>query len=556
MKQWRAKLVFGFFLLFCALILTKLFYLQVKKGQYFEAMALGQQISFQEIKAERGAILLAGGQPLASTKKKTVIYVIPSKIPESELASTTKKIAEIASIPEEETAFLLKKGDSFKKDISETAYEALKREIIPGIAVDQVSVRFYPLGDLACQTIGFANEEGQGQYGLEGYYNDILQGKEVLRNKSFVPDFLSSFLESNLTQSNKGADIYLTLNHNIQNFSQNLLKQAKENWGFDSAQIIVAEPLTGKILALAVSPSYDINEFAKEKNLDVFLNPTTQKLFEPGSVFKPITMAAGLEEGLVEPDTEYTDTGAVELGGPAIYNFEKKVWGKQTMAGVLENSINTGAIFVEQKLGKNLFLKYIDNFGFFDKTGIDLQGEIYSRNETLKKGYPRDFASASFGQGIQLTSLQLVRAFSALANGGTLVKPYIVEKIIFANGQEKVTQPKEGSRVISKNASAKITAMLVGVVKNASGSRTKIPGYYIAGKSGTAQVPLPRGGGYYEDQTIQSYIGYFPAKSPRFLVFVRMDNPKGSKSAGWSSGPIFKDLVQHIIDLYQIPPDY
>ena len=368
--------------------------------------------------------------------------------------------------------------------------------------------------------------------------------------------YLTLFLDSKTEELfSQGADLFLTLDYHIQYFAQKLLKEAKEKFDIDSGQIIVQEPSTGKILALVDFPGFDPNQYGQEKDLSIFLNDTLQKLFEPGSIFKPFTMAAGLEEGLITPDMEYEDKGYVNLGGPPIYNFERRVWGVQSMTDVLEESINTGAVFVEQKLGRELFLKYLQNFGFFEKTGVDLQGEEFSLNETLKRGYPRDVAVASFGQGVEITPLQLVRAFGAIANGGKLLRPFVVEKIIQPDGTEIRIKPEIQRQVISETTCAKLTSMLVSVVEQGSGRRAKIKGYFIAGKTGTAQVPL-KTGGYSQEKTIHSFVGFFPALDPKVLIFIKLDNPKGVKAAALSTAPLFRELAKYIISLWQIPPDY
>jgi cell division protein FtsI (penicillin-binding protein 3)/stage V sporulation protein D (sporulation-specific penicillin-binding protein) len=258
-------------------------------------------------------------------------------------------------------------------------------------------------------------------------------------------------------------------------------------------------------------------------------------------------MAGALEEGKITPKTTYIDKGIVKIGGYTIYNYGKKVWGKRTMTEVLEKSINTGAVFVERKLGNNLFLKYIENFGFFEKTGIDLP-EIYSENKEFKKGYEINFATASFGQGIEITPIQLVRAYCAIANGGRLVTPYL-------NSDKK---PELSKPVISSKTASQLATMLVSVVDNGFAKPAHIPGYYIAGKTGTSQVPFTslgikkRG---YSEKTWQTFIGFFPAFDPQFLILVKLDNPK-TKNSEYSAVPIFHDLAEYIINYYQIPPDY
>ncbi len=511
-KHW--KIIFIFFL-FCSLasaVMVKLFFIQIKNGQYYQALALGQQVSFGQTIGQRGEIFWSDSHS--------------SQAPSATLAQITKK-------------------------------EKLSQLEDGATTTRQVLSRFYPYKELAANVIGFVNEDGQGQYGIEGYYNEVLRGTKSIGDIGKSPfGYLASVLDlQNEPFLSKGADLWLTLDYNVQYFAQKLLKEAREKWQIESGQIVVAEPFTGKILALANWPSFDPNFYSQEADLAVFLNSATQKLFEPGSVFKPITMAGGLEEGLITSETIYKDKGFVDLGGPKIYNFEKRVWGEQSMTDVLEESINTGAVFVQEQLGEKKFLKYLDKFGFFEKTGIDLQGEVSSKNESLKRGYRRDLAAASFGQGVEMTTIQLVRAFSAIANGGKLLKPYLVEKMVDERGREIVTETEVQAEAFSAEAAAELTAMLVSVVEQGSGRLAKTEGYFIAGKTGTAQVVLERGG-YHPDKTIQSFIGYFPAFSPRVLIFVRLDNPRGVKSASYSAVPIFAQLAKHIIGLWQIPPDY
>lgn len=535
--------------------MAKLFYLQIVKGEYYEALALGQQMSVEDTTSQRGDIFFSDSKTiLAQTKTKPVVYISPSKISEKEIDLVVKELSLALNEKEEDVRGQIQKGDILRKDITEKQYETLKQKNLKGVYLSEVLVRVYPQKELACHMAGFVNNEGQGQYGIEGYYDSILQGENISKGKGSALGILTSVFSGRDTDlQTKGESLQLTIDYNIQYYAEKMLNKAFDQWKMDSGQIIVEDPQTGRILAFATFPDFDPNNYSQEKNMAVFLNPALQALFEPGSVFKPFTMAGALEENLVKPETKFTDSGVVNVGGPSIYNFAKKSWGEQSMVGVLENSINTGAVFVEQKLGKNLFLKYAQKFGFFDKTGIDLAGEVFSLNETLKSGYPRDLATASFGQGIQMTSMQLVKGFCAIANAGKMMKPYVVDKIIYPNGKEKTQEPVFEKQVISEDTASKLSAMMVSVVENGGGRRAKVPNYYIAGKTGTAQIPKPKGG-YYETETIQSFIGFAPAFSPRFVILVRLDNPKQSDAASSCAAPIFGELAKYIIDLWQIPP--
>jgi len=309
---------------------------------------------------------------------------------------------------------------------------------------------------------------------------------------------------------------------------------------------------------MAEFPNFDLNEYAQESSAAIFQNSAIQKIFEPGSVFKPITMSMALDMQKVTPQTKYVDTGLLKIGGYTIQNFAQKTWGERTMIEVLEKSINTGAVFAENQIGHQNFLKYVEKFGFFDKTGIDLQGEISSLNPNLKNGHEINFATASFGQGIEITPIQLFRGMSVIANGGKLIRPYVVSKIIQDGRVKEIIPEVLNQSVISQQAANQLATMMVNVVEKGYGKEAKIPGYYIAGKTGTAQVPWSAIGinkAGYSDQTVQSFIGFAPAYHPRFLILVKLDNPK-AQTAEYSAAPIFHDLAKYIVDLWQIPPDY
>lgn len=559
MKGWRLKLIFICFLLAAGLIAWRLFNLQIKKGEAYSVLALGQMVSFEERTGERGDILLADNiLPLATNKNQYIAYISPKKASEGDLANQAIILADILAKPQEKIYPLLGGSKTSRVEVNKEQYQAIiqKQSELPGVSLEQITDRFYPHNSLASQALGFLNQEGLGQYGLEDYYNDVLSGEKSLQKKEkLLFGFLPSFESQEPTNSTKGDSLTLTLDYKIQSFTEKLLEKAYDSWEISGGQIIVQSPQTGAILAMASWPSFDPNHYADEKDMAVFSNPCLQKLFEPGSILKPSTMAAALEEELIEPNTTYIDKGCINLGGPDICNFNQRIWGKQTMTDVLEESINTGAVFAEQELGAKLFLKYLDKFGFFEKTNIDLEGEVFSENEALKRGYARDLASASFGQGIALTPIQIIRFFSGIANNGIPMKPYIVSKATKENGQETLVTPEEGERMVSEETSIKLISMMVSVIEQGSARNAKIPGYWIAGKTGTAQVPKQQGG-YYEDQTIQSFVGIFPALAPQYVVLVKLDNPQNVGTAGYCAAPLFKELAEYIINIKEIPPDH
>lgn len=554
----------------------RLVFLQIVRHDFYGALAKGQQKFLAYNFGERGEIFLQDKDgnlyPLAVNKNWPLAYVSPNEIAPDKKEETAKAISEVLELDKN---FILEKfqKDSLyeliKSKLTKQEESALRELNLPGIYINEERGRYYSQRLLASNVSGFLGGEGIGQYGVEGYWDDALRGREGLIEEE---GGYSEHLLSAISGENRGLDLILTIDYNIQYFAEKLLKQAKENLNIEGGQIIVIEPASGKIIALANSPAFDPNDYAQVEDFEIFQNGATQKIFEPGSVFKAITMASALDQGKITPKTTYVDEGYVKIGGSTIYNYAGRVWGQKTMTEVLENSINTGAVFAEEQIGSDIFLDYIEKFGFFEITGVDLQGEEFSENKEFKKGYAINFATAAFGQGIEITPIQLIRAYSAIANGGKLVRPYLVEKIVGQGGSWrslagkfgddkiiKITAPKVAeNQVISQNTISKLTTMLVSVIENGFAKKAKIPGYYIAGKSGTAQVSFSalgiskRG---YSDKTWQSFIGFAPAFNPRFLVLVKLDNPE-AKTAEYSAMPIFRELAKYIIDYWQIPPDY
>ncbi len=563
-SNWRINTILIFIIIFGAAIISRLFFLQVLERKLFASQALGQQVAFNSITGSRGQIFCVNSQEskgvhgsgevksLAINKDSWTISANPKDILDKPAFAESLSMA--VSDSQEQILSELGGQESYvilKKDLSSDELSKVKKLNLKGLSWQNAADRFYPQGEMLSQTLGFLGGAGAGQYGVEGYYEDTLKGEVGVREEK---SGLDSIFSNGNQASFEGSDVYLTIDYNIQFQAEELLKQEQKKDDIDSGQIIVMRPDTGRILALANFPNFNPNQYSKENDLDIFQNSAVQKLFEPGSIMKPFTMAAALNEGKIIPDTTYTDTGVVNFGTKSIHNFANEVYGKQTMTQVLENSINTGAVFVEQQISHDVFFSYIDKFGFTEKTGIDLRGEVSSHNDSLKSGPDMNYATASFGQGIELTPLQIARGFCAIANGGKLVRPYIVEKIV--NGKDGTdARPEISDPIITQQTLSQLNSMLINVVDKGFNSVAKIPGYYLAGKTGTAQVPLKKGKGYEADKTIQSFVGYGPAFNPQFLILVKLDNPKVPKSA-LSAVPVFKELAQYIINYWHIPPDY
>ncbi len=537
MKRFKLTLVFLILVLFSAALISRLIDIQIRKGDLYKALSQGLHVLPESDQFERGEIFFSNNESLAINKNWPLAWALPKEI--ENFKETAEELSQILDLSENSILEKLETNKSYiiiKDKLNQEEAELLSASNLDGIYLDIEKGRYYPQEFLASQLVGFLGGADSGQYGLEENYNEILKGK----------------IES------KGTDLILTLDYKIQFMAEELLAQAKNSLGIESGQIIVIEPNSGKILALANFPNFNPNqykEFALMGDLDIFQNSVTQKIFEPGSVLKAITFAIALNEEKITPEMTYTDTGVVNIKGWSIYNYDQRVYGETPMTEVLEKSINTGAVFAQRQIGNELFLEYLDKFGFFEPTGIDLR-EVYSMNEELKKGYEVNFATASFGQGIEMTPIQLVRAYCVLANGGKLIQPYLVDEV-WQNGkmiEKKETEIVSDSIIISQKTARQITAMLVNVIEKGFAKQAQISGYYIAGKTGTAMIPYQEKKGYSEE-TKQSFIGWLPAFDPKVLILVKLDKPQ-TKTAEYSALPVFKKMAEYIVNYQQIPPDY
>lgn len=565
MKSWRFYLLFIGICVVASGIIARLFFVQVVNHKFYQSQALGQQAGFKEATGSRGEIFFqnskdargrAGRQgaeqstSIAINRTTWNIIAVPKEIEDKQ--AFAKALEPVLGMPLSQIIEKLEKSDAYvplKKEVDDKGLAAIKELNLKGMRWEKIVTHYYPQKSFAAHVVGFVGGGGEGQYGIEGYYEDILKGKRGVIEERAGLGIIGAD-EGNLD----GSDLYATIDYNIQFQAEALLAQAHKDFSIDSGQIIVIKPDSGRMVALANFPSFDINAYYLQKDLDIFQNSAVQKLFEPGSVFKPFTMAMALEDGKVSANATFTDTGSVTIGPDTIYNFNREKYGPRDMSGILEKSINTGAVFLQQLVGREKFSRHIDAFGFSQKTGIDVQGEVFSRNEGLKKGSDFGFATASFGQGIQMTPIQLARSFSIFANGGRLPKPFIVDTIVHGVEKQKM-QIKMSGQVISEKTAQEVTKMLVNVIERGFGSGARVPGYWLAGKTGTAEVPIPGKKGYYADRTIQSFVGFGPAFKPEFLILVKLDNPKIPKSS-LSAAPIFKKLAQYIINYWNIPPDY
>ena len=409
--------------------------------------------------------------------------------------------------------------------------------------------------------LGFvgANEDGSvsGKYGIEGYFNDVLTGSAgSLRSERDIAGRLIAVADQDLIPAVDGSDVVLTIDRTIQYKACSTLQAAVLKHGAEGGSIIIVDPATGKILAMCGAPDFDPNHYGEVDSIDVFNNPAIFGSYEPGSVFKPITMAAAVDVGAVTPTTTFTDTGSVMVDGwpKPIGNAEGKVYGTVGMTQVLEDSINTGMIFAMRAMGMTVFEQYVHAFGFGSPTGIELETESSGDISSLDNASEIYSATATFGQGITVTPLQIVMAYAAIANGGMLKQPLIVDEIRHADGSVEKRETKDLAQVIDSKTARTLAAMLVSVVEYGHGKRAGVPGYYIGGKTGTAQVARTDGIGYASDNTIGSFAGFGPVEDPKFAMIVRIDNPKDVVWAESTAAPLFGEIAEFLLQYFEVPP--
>lgn len=435
-----------------------------------------------------------------------------------------------------------------------------KKELaITGLGFSERSYRFYPEGNIGANLLGFVGYVGdkqKGRYGLEEYFDQELAGKpgsiKIERDAKGKAIIIN---DREYQKAEDGSDLILTINRSIQFMACQKLNEAVARHGADGGSVIIMEPKTGAILAMCSNPDYDGNNYQDVKNIKDFTNPAIFSQYEPGSIFKIITMAMALDQEKITPQTTYNDTGQVVIGNYKIENSDHKSNGAQTMMQVLEKSINTGAIFAMRKVGPDLFSDYVKKFGFGEKTGIELEGESKGdiKNLTKKPLGELYAATASFGQGLAITPIQMASAGLAIANNGILMKPYLVKEIIKPDGAKIQTQPKTVGRVISEKAATILGGMMINVVENGHGKQAAVAGYYVAGKTGTAQVP--KKGGYAANEHIGSFVGFAPVSDPKFVMLVRIDQPRDVAWAESSAAPLFGELAKYMLNYWQVPQE-
>lgn len=556
------------YLTLCAvalLFVSTLYYLQIIRGGFYKDKANHQYIRPSNV-FDRGDIFFTqkDGTLITSAGIKSGFdLIINPKILENP-EGVYKKINGI--VPIDHDAFILKatkQNDVYEEivkhidDVVASRIESLK---ITGVSLYKSRWRFYPGETLAAHTIGMVSYTGDqlsGSYGLERYYNDILSRND---DASFTNFFAEVFSNVNKTVFNQGersqGNIVLTIEPAVQSNLEATIADIQHKYSSELTGGIIINPTNGEIYALALNPTFDLNNFSKEKDPAVFSNDLVEHIHEMGSIIKPLTMAAGIDQGVITPATTYDDKGFVMLSGKKVSNHDHVAHGVITMQKVLDDSLNTGVVFVVSKLGNSKFAEYMKSYGLGEETGIDLPNETHGRIEGLDTGRDVEYGTASFGQGISITPIETVRALSVLANGGRLITPHLVRQTKYTMGITKDTAYDDSKQVIKPDTAKQVTDMLIAVVDKALlNGEIKMDHYSIAAKTGTAQIANHADGGYYKDRFLHSFFGYFPANNPKFLIFLYTINPRNVDFASHTLTRPFSSLTKFIINYYQLPPD-
>lgn len=575
------------FILLLAFVVIRLGYWQIMRSDDMVAKADSQRTVTHTTEANRGDILFSDNSVLTTTEPAYLIYVQPkvidSKYNQSvdslelhrqEISQTLaqnlwqeNKEATTEAIKKQQISSLQSKVyDDLKKDLywvslgdkvdvdTKSKIEKLK---LVGVGFDQTSLREYPEGSSSAHLLGFVASdeygESRGYFGLEGFYDGELRGKggsdQMEVDAQGNPILIGKF---NTIPAKNGATLVLNIDRTIQHDVETQLLAGIQKYKATGGSVVIMDPKTGAIIAMASYPNYDPND-AFSYPSQYYKNPVTTEGYEPGSTFKVLMMAAGINDGVVTPDTVCDICNKpVQIGNYAIHTWNNQYEQNLTMMDTIIHSDNTGMTFLALKLGLQKELQYIKSFGIGQPTGVDLQDEDSPPLRPDDEWHEIDQATASFGQGISVTALQLVRAVGAIANGGKMMEPHVVKQVIDPNKTYTI-DPKVVGQPITAQTASTVTQMMIRAVNEGESSFYRLKNYTVAGKTGTAQIPIQ---GYYDpSKTIASFVGFAPANDPKFVMLVKYDEPKSSIYGAETAAPTFFSIAKDLFTYYGIPPN-
>lgn len=552
----RLYIVCFFFLLVVGFIWVKLFYWQVYSFDSLKSLAENQTNITQTLQAKRGRIYTQDKSVLALNQNAYLIYGQPQKIEDVKL--TAEVISENTDLP---LATISAKLSNTKlrwiqlaDKVEEEKINIIQKEKLKGIGFIESSKRFYPEASMAAHLLGFVGKSTQGEdrgyFGLEGYYDEQLKGRDgILRQEKDASGNPIIAGNSEEISAKNGRDLYLTIDKTVQFIVETKLEAGVEKYGAKGGNVIVMDPYTGAVIAMASLPSYNPSKVSQYEE-GLYKNPVIASSYEPGSTFKVLVMAAAINENKVSPDTKFNEEKSVKIGNYSINTWNHQYHGEIDMTGVIQYSSNVGMVFVERKLGHDNLFRYIRDLGIGSLTEIDLQDESTPSLRNENNWYEIDYATASFGQGIALTPIQMIRAVAAIANGGKLMKPYIVKEIHSENGKIITVKPQLVKHIYKKETASVVTEMMVAAIERGETKFLKPLGVRIAGKTGTAQIAIS--GHYDSDKTIASFVGFVPADKPKYIMLVTINEPTSSPWGSETAAPLFFSITKELISYYNI----
>lgn len=563
----RVRFIAAAVLVAALVLVGRLYVLQVMQGTEFRDRAEGQYVYGSTENFSRGTIFFTEKDGLnrdaATLDSGYTLALIPTEVEDAEALYTT--LSEYIELDEETFLAKAHKEDDPYEEVARRVPNTVGDEIraadFVGVRTFRERWRVYPGGVVAAHAVGFVGfgEDGRtvsGRYGLERFYDDVLTKEDTGLYVNFFAELFTNIKNQLFVSGDKpGANVVTSIEPTVQAFAEHILDTYGEDWNPDDSGIVILDPSTGQVVALAARPAFDPNNLA-EADPVAFQNPIVEKVYEFGSIVKPLTIAAALDAGVITPETTYNDRGFAVYDGARISNFDGKGRGVVSMQEVLSQSLNTGVAFAVEKMGTDTFRDYFDRFALREETGIDLPNEVAPLVSNLDSPRMIEYVTASFGQGIAVSPIAMARALGALANHGEVPGPHIATELQYPGGLPKKLGWTPDRRAISKQSSEALTRMLVEVVDTALLDGTvKIPELTVAAKTGTAQIAKEGERGYYEDRFLHSFFGYFPAYEPQFLVFLYAVNPQGARYASETWTNPFMESVRFLVNYYDIQPD-
>ena len=561
----RVRLMTIVFLLAVILLITQLYLVQIVNGKEHKERAEAQYITSAVSTEERNDIFFRSkdGQLIAAAAMQSgyKVAINPTLLVDDAAAYTA--VNAIVSIKEDRfMASASKKGDPYEEitnRLTKDQAASIEKLHLTGVLLVPEKWREYPGEDRAAHILGFVGykDEGHervGRYGLERYWQDVLTGSSGLY-VNFFADIFANIGALTADAEHSSGDIITSIEPTVQQRLEETLESVEQQYHSKITGGIIIDPRDGSIIAMAATPNFNPNTYNTVVDGSVFTNPLVENVYEFGSILKPLTMAAGIDTGTLHATTTYNDTGCIVRDDAKVCNFDGKARGVVTMQEVLNQSLNTGAAFVAEKLGAQKFSQYMLSLGFGEETGIDLPGEVHGIVSGLKSGSALDLASASFGQGVAVTPIAMARALGALAHNGVIVTPHVVDQIQLKDGIRRKAWQKDERRIFAPESTDTVTDMLITVVDTALlHGQIKMDRYSVAAKTGTAQI-AKSGGSYYTDRYLHSFFGYFPARDPQFLILLITVEPQNVNYASQTLTQPFSDLTHFLISYYDIPPD-